>query len=148
MEFVKSEIEHKEPIMVGFSILQYVKLRMLELYYNFFHKYSDVTKSEGLETDTDLLYLALSEQDLNACIRPAIKKMWNSLRSGDCTDEFSANSTKVFSRFCCADYKTLDRRKRTLFNEEFCCRGMICLCVKTYCCYDSQSKNSNLGAEA
>ena len=37
-ELAKSEIEHKEPIIVGFSILQYTKLRMLQLYYNFFYK--------------------------------------------------------------------------------------------------------------
>ena len=36
VEHVKSEIEHREPIIVGFSILQYAKLRMLELRYNFF----------------------------------------------------------------------------------------------------------------
>ena len=36
VELVKSEIEHREPIIAGFFILQYAKLRMLELYYNFF----------------------------------------------------------------------------------------------------------------
>ena len=35
-ELVKSEIERREPIIVGFYILQYAKLRMLELHYNFF----------------------------------------------------------------------------------------------------------------
>ena len=35
IELLKSTIEHKEPIIVGFFILQYAKLRMLELYYNF-----------------------------------------------------------------------------------------------------------------
>ena len=39
VELLKSTIEHREPIIVGFFILQYAKLRMLELYYNFFHKY-------------------------------------------------------------------------------------------------------------
>ena len=34
VELAKSEIEHREPIIVGFFILQYAKLRMLELYYN------------------------------------------------------------------------------------------------------------------
>ena len=38
VELVKSENEHREPIIVGFFILQYAKLRMLELYYNFFKK--------------------------------------------------------------------------------------------------------------
>ena len=31
VELVKPEIEHREPIIVGFFILQYAKLRMLEL---------------------------------------------------------------------------------------------------------------------
>ena len=39
VELVKSEIEHREPIIVGFFILQYVKLRMLELYYIFLKKF-------------------------------------------------------------------------------------------------------------
>ena len=36
VKLVESEIEHREPIIVGFFILQYAKLRMLELYYNIF----------------------------------------------------------------------------------------------------------------
>ena len=38
VELLKSTIEHRETIIVGFFILQYAKLRMLELYYNFFDK--------------------------------------------------------------------------------------------------------------
>ena len=32
LELLKSTIEHREPIIVGFFILQYAKLRMLEIY--------------------------------------------------------------------------------------------------------------------
>ena len=32
VELLNSTIEHREPIIVGFFILQYAKLRMLELY--------------------------------------------------------------------------------------------------------------------
>ena len=39
VELVKSTIEHREPIIVGFFILQYAKLKMLELYYNFSDKF-------------------------------------------------------------------------------------------------------------
>ena len=39
VELAKAEVEHKEPIFVGFFILQYAKLRMLELYYNFFKEF-------------------------------------------------------------------------------------------------------------
>ena len=38
IESVKQDVKHKEPIIVGFFILQYAKLRMLEMYYNFFRK--------------------------------------------------------------------------------------------------------------
>ena len=55
VECVKSEIEHREPIIVGFFILQYAELRMLELFYNFFKKYCDTEKYEELELDTDSL---------------------------------------------------------------------------------------------
>ena len=37
---------------------------MLELYYNFFTKLCDVNKFEELEMDTDSLYLALAEKEL------------------------------------------------------------------------------------
>ena len=39
VELVKSEIEHREPIIVGLFILQYAKLRVFELYYNLFEKF-------------------------------------------------------------------------------------------------------------
>ena len=53
VELVKPEIEHREPINVGFFILQYSKLRRLELYYNFIKKFCDTDKYEELEMDTD-----------------------------------------------------------------------------------------------
>ena len=45
-ELAKAQIEHKEPIIVEFFILQYAKLRTLELYYNFFTRFCDVNKLE------------------------------------------------------------------------------------------------------
>ena len=51
VELAKAQIEHKEPIIVGFFILQYAKLRMLELYYNFFTRFGDVNKFQELEMD-------------------------------------------------------------------------------------------------
>ena len=76
VEVVKSEIEHREPIIVGFSILQYAKLRMLELYYNFFKKFCDIDKYGELEMDTDSLYLALSEENLEDVIFPGKRNEW------------------------------------------------------------------------
>ena len=90
VELVKSTIEHREPIIVGFFILQYAKLRMLELYYNFFDEFCDVNKFEELEMDTDSLYLALAEEDLDDCILPSKRAEWTERRSKDCRDDFRA----------------------------------------------------------
>ena len=56
VELAKAQIEHREPSIVGFFILQYAKLRMLELYYNFFTRFCDVNKFEELAMDTDSLF--------------------------------------------------------------------------------------------
>ena len=51
---------------------------------------------EVLDMDIDSLYLAVCEHDLYDCIRTAMKKEWNSLRTGDCTNELSTNSGTNF----------------------------------------------------
>ena len=137
---VKSEIEHREPIFVGFFILQYAKLRMLELYYNFFKKFRDTDKYEELEMDTNSLYLVLSEENLEDVILPEKRAEWDQLRSKDCTDGFTANATdNSFPRTCCNVHKKLDKREPGLSKEEFRGAELLCLCSETYCCYDKQT---------
>ena len=79
-ELAKAQIEHKEPIIIEFFILQYAKLRMLDLYYNFFTRFCDVNKFEELEMDIDSLYLALAEKELEDCKRPEMRAEWQRLR--------------------------------------------------------------------
>ena len=62
VELAKADVEHRILIIVGFFKLQYAKLRMLELYYNFFERSSDVNNFEELEIDIDSLYLVMSEK--------------------------------------------------------------------------------------
>ena len=81
VELAKAEIEHRESSIVGFFILQYAKLRMLELSYNFFERFCDVNKFEELEKHTDSLYLALSEKELYDCIREESKAVWELMRT-------------------------------------------------------------------
>ena len=97
VELPKAQIEHKEPIIVGFFILQYAKLRMLELYHNFFTKFCNVNMFEELETDTDSLYLALAEKELEDCIRLEMRTEWQRFRSNDCVDYFAADAVPIFS---------------------------------------------------
>ena len=96
VELAKSQIEHKEPIIVGFFILQYAKLRMLELHCNFFTGFCDVNKFEELEMDTDSLYLALAKKKLEDCIRSEMRAEWQRLRSNDCVEIFTADAVANF----------------------------------------------------
>ena len=115
--------------LLGFLLLQYAKQRILELYYNFFEKFCDADKYEELEMDTDSLYFALSEENLEDVVLPEKRDKWNGMRSGDCKDTFTANATgNFFLRRCCKIHKKHDKMEPGLFKEEFRCTEMLCLC--------------------
>ena len=145
VEFAKAQIEHKEPINVGFFVLQYAKVLILELYYT---RFCDVYKFEELEMDTDSLYLALAEKELEDCARPELRAQWQKLRSNDCVDNFTADAVvNFFPRTCCVKHKQQDKRETGLLKEEFRCTEMLCLCSKTYCCYDVTSKKPKFSSK-
>ena len=54
---------HREPIIVSFFV-QYAKLTMLQLVYEFFDKFCDPSKYGFIETETDCLYLAISQETI------------------------------------------------------------------------------------
>ena len=90
--------------------------------------------------DTKSLYLALSDENLENVILPKKQAEWDQLSSKDCTDNFTAKATDVFfRRTCCTAHKKHDKRDPGLFKEEFRCGELLCLCSKTYCCYDRKS---------
>ena len=98
--------------------------------------------------NTDSLYLALSERELYDCIREECKVEWELLRTEDCKDDFTANAAfNFFFRTCCGKHKKHDKREPGLFKEEFRCTEMLCLCSKTYWCYDSNSNKHKFSSE-
>ena len=130
VELVKSEIEHREPIIVGFFICNMLSSEC----------WSDTEKYEELEMDTDFLYLALSEENLGDNILPEKRNEWEAERSRDCTDSFTSNATgNFFPRTCCAAQKNIDKGEPGLFKEEIRCSEIMCSCSKTYCCYDRKT---------
>ena len=138
VELAKAQMEHKQPIIVGFFILECAKLRTLELYYNFFTRLCDVNNFEELQIDTDSLYLALPEKEVEDCMRPEMRTEWQ--KSNDCVDSFTADAVAIFfPRTCCVKHKQHHNREPGLFKEGFRCTEMICLYSKTYCCYDVTS---------
>ena len=90
--------------------------------------------------DTDSLYLALSEEDLEDVILPEKRAEWDKLRSKDCTDYFTANETDIFfPRTSCHTHKRHEKREPGLFKEKVRCAELLCLCSKTFCCYDKHT---------
>ena len=61
--------------------------------------------------DTDSLYLALAEKELEDCIRPEMKAEWQRSRSNDCTDNFTADAVAIFfPTTCCLKHKQHDEK--------------------------------------
>ena len=104
-----------------------------------FKKFCDTEKYEELELDTDSL------EDI---ILPERKNEWEAIRFRYCTDSFTANATgNFFPRTCCSARKKHDKREPGLFKEEYRCCEMLCLCSKTYCCYDQKSNKCKFSSK-
>ena len=66
----KKTIKLDLPIQVGYFILQYAKLCMLEFYYDFLDVYLDYSHFKMSEMDTDSAYMALSSENFEDLIKP------------------------------------------------------------------------------
>ena len=82
------------------------------------------------------------QKNLYDCIKPDKRAAWEKMRENDCRDSFKADAKIIFfPRTCCSTHKKYDKREPTLFKDEFRCTEKLCLCSKTYCCYDNKSNN-------
>ena len=98
--------------------------------------------------DTETLYLTLSEENLEDIMLPEKGNEWEAIRSRNCTDSFTANATgNFFARTFCTAHNKHAKRERGLFKEEFRCSEILCLCGKTYCCYDRKSNKYNFSSK-
>ena len=61
--------------------------------------------------DTDSLYLALAEKELEDCIRPEMRAQWHRLRSNDCVGGLTADAVAIlFPRTCYVKHKQHGKR--------------------------------------
>ena len=61
--------------------------------------------------DTDSLYLALAEENLDNCILLEKKAQQKNIRRIDCRDDFIAHSKNIyFPRTCCAVHNNHDKK--------------------------------------
>ena len=73
INMAKRRIVHDEPILVGFTVLNNGKQRMLEFRYDFLGRIMRPRSFRAKEMDTDSFYMALTENDLYDCFIEAAK---------------------------------------------------------------------------
>ena len=134
LEMSKRKIKLDLPIQLGYFVLQYAKLRMLEFYYDFMDKYVDRADFEYCEMDTDSAYMAISGSHFEDIIKPDMRTQYLQGLNGFCTDmEIEADAQHHwFPRTCCNQHAKYDKRTPGLFKLEYQGNEMIGLCSKTY----------------
>jgi hypothetical protein len=136
IEKFKRKYQLNLPIQVGYFILQYAKLRMLQFYYDFLDTYLDRTTFQALEMDTDSLYLAMSNENILNLIKPTMKEKYVRRLKQFCCDDVTLSTENenefFFPRACCNYHNRYDQRTPGLFKTEFEGIEMINLASKTY----------------
>ena len=137
VESYKSRIRLDNPIQIGFFILQYAKLRMLEFYYDCLSKYLEENSFELTETDTDSLYMALNRTKIDHCIKTSYKQKYNNEIYNSCSDDLNP---VWFPRRCCNHHRAVDFRFVGCYKKEWEGTKMISLCSKSYIIEDAEGK--------
>ncbi len=146
IESAKRVINMDLPIQLGYFILQYAKLRMLEFYYDFVDRYVDRSDFEYIEMDTDSAYMAISAPTLEEVIKPEMMGEFRYGLEGLCDNRKRDATCRWLPRACCETHAKFDKRVPGLFKTEFEGHEMIGLCSKTYVVKgDSETKFSSKG---
>ena len=134
LELQKQQIRHDMPIQIGFFILQYAKLHMLEFYYNFLMQYLEKKDFEFCQMDTDSAYFAIAGPTLQSVIKPCMLKSYEQSMQGFCSDQIRDHrlERQWFPRTCCTHHAQYDKRTTGLMKQEFSGDEIIGLCSKSY----------------
>lgn len=116
MEKAKEKLEFNLPIQIGFFILQYAKLRMLQFYYDCLDVYVNRADFQYCEMDTDSAYMALSGPDLASVVKPHMCDAYQQTLTGCCRDGVDP---EWFPYMCCSKHVKYDKRTPGLFKVEY-----------------------------
>ena len=131
VEMQKKRITLDLPIQIGYFILQYAKLKMLD-FYVFLTKYVEKSDFQMLQMDTDSLYFSISGKDLGQVIKPHLKDDYTHQLQGLCSPTPISGDTHYFPRSCCSAHAKYDSRTPGLFKVEYTGDLFYGLCSKTY----------------
>ena len=156
IEMSKRKIKLDTPIVIGFSILQIAKLRMLQFYYDFMCKYFHDSCFEYVCMDTDSAYFATCGE-LETLIFQHMRKQFYEEYDRWFIPPFCSAHKHAFVRTklkglpwsmqaCCLKVRNYHKRTPGLFKEEFSGNGIVALNAKTYHTFNSTtSKTSTKG---
>ena len=138
VEMKKSSIRYDLPIQLGFTVLQYAKLWMLQFYYNFLLTYIPRNSFELCQMDTDSCYMAIAKNTLHDCVYPHLQNKFDKILKGNCNSDITYAPTLAVPdyylvRTCCKTHNQYDNRTPGLFKLECLGSGIISLCSKCYC---------------
>lgn len=134
IEKAKKTITFDLPIQLGYFILQYAKLRMLQFYYDFMDPHVSRQDFQYCEMDTDSAYMSIAGETIEDVIRPEMMTSYRQGVYGFCSDANIEADDKFhwFPRQGCEKHRRFDKRTPGLFKLEFEGDEMISLCSKTY----------------
>jgi hypothetical protein len=118
IEKSKPELRLSLPIQIGYFILQYAKLHMLQLYYDFLDTLIDRADFQYCEMDTDYAYLAVSAPRLIDVIKTYMLPTYTNGLEGYCCDEIIEADADLhwIPRTCCTKHAKFDKRPPGLFK--------------------------------
>lgn len=134
-----TDVRWQQPIVIGYFIFGYAKLRMLMFIYDFLHVYFDDSDWSFLESDTDSALLELSD-DLYSLVKPEMREQffeqhdsWLIARACDKHKrDFAENPSNFPALPCCKEVYELSRRTAGVFKIETTSRGYVGLNSKSY----------------
>ena len=131
----KKKILMNIPISIGFFILQYAKLRLLSFYFQFIDKYIDRSDFELVQCDTDSLYIAFSDADINKLIKPHM------------LDAYKADVNNWLPRSEPIELALFDQREPGLFKVEWEGDKVVALNSKMYSVYNANKNQTKFSCK-
>ena len=114
IEMNKKTVKYTLPVHVGFFVLQYAKMRMLQFYYDFINGY-ERPLFQYCEMDTDSAYLALAGESVDALVTPALR------------DHYFRHPSEWLPSECCDEHRNEYVRcrlaDRPWVGDEACCKA-------------------------
>ena len=109
IEMNKKTVTYTLPVHVGFFVLQYAKMRMLQFYYDFINRYLERPLFQYCEMDTDSAYLALAAESVDALVTPELREHYFRHRS----EWLPSNVATTIGTSTCAVDSPIDRGSAT-----------------------------------